>query len=130
MPGAFAGIRLWLNAAISTSTSTASRTPASTILSSPARPTSSASIYYFRGTVGGLGTSLTPLTPLLDFLPTTSHALCPSQCSACVLQHLTALERAIASGADVRGYFHWTLTDNFEWAEATRRSSASSHSIP
>ena len=28
-----------------------------------------------------------------------------------------ALDRAVESGADVRGYFHWSLTDNFEWAE-------------
>ena len=25
--------------------------------------------------------------------------------------------RAIEGGADVRGYFLWTFTDNFEWAE-------------
>ena len=23
----------------------------------------------------------------------------------------------IAEGHDIRGYFHWTLTDNFEWTE-------------
>ena len=32
-------------------------------------------------------------------------------------RYLHALSRAIAAGADVRGYFHWSLTDNFEWAE-------------
>lgn len=31
--------------------------------------------------------------------------------------HLYAIERALRDGADVRGYFHWSLTDNFEWAE-------------
>jgi beta-glucosidase len=31
--------------------------------------------------------------------------------------HLTALAAAIEAGADVRGYFCWSLLDNFEWAE-------------
>ena len=34
-----------------------------------------------------------------------------------LVEHLTELGRAIADGVDVRGYFHWSLTDNFEWAE-------------
>ncbi len=32
-------------------------------------------------------------------------------------RYLAALHRSIRNGADVRGYFTWTLTDNFEWAE-------------
>ena len=31
-------------------------------------------------------------------------------------RYLRALHRAIQSGADVRGYFHWSILDNFEWA--------------
>ena len=34
-----------------------------------------------------------------------------------LVQHVTAIERAIRDGADVRGYAHWSLMDNFEWAE-------------
>ncbi len=31
--------------------------------------------------------------------------------------HLAVLQQAIADGvADVRGYYHWSLTDNFEWS--------------
>jgi len=30
-------------------------------------------------------------------------------------RYLTCLNRAMESGVDVRGYFHWALTDNFEW---------------
>ena len=29
--------------------------------------------------------------------------------------HLEALAQAVALGADVRGYFYWSLLDNFEW---------------
>lgn len=31
--------------------------------------------------------------------------------------HLLAIKKAMDAGVDVRGYFHWSLMDNFEWAE-------------
>jgi len=35
--------------------------------------------------------------------------------------HLAMVHSALASGVDVRGYFVWSLLDNFEWAEGYKK---------
>jgi beta-glucosidase len=35
--------------------------------------------------------------------------------------HLAAARRALADGVRLRGYFAWSLLDNFEWAEGYGR---------
>jgi beta-glucosidase len=34
-----------------------------------------------------------------------------------IQRYLRALRRAASEGVDIRGYFHWSIMDNFEWAE-------------
>jgi beta-glucosidase len=36
-------------------------------------------------------------------------------------EHLAAAQRALAAGVNLRGYFVWSLLDNFEWAEGYGR---------
>ena len=38
-------------------------------------------------------------------------------CSKFIIDHLISVHKAIQEEVDVRGYFHWSLIDNFEWAE-------------
>ncbi|MCR9166446.1 MAG: glycoside hydrolase family 1 protein [Nannocystaceae bacterium] len=40
--------------------------------------------------------------------------------TAYLRSHVAAVRDALAEGIDVRGYFHWSLVDNFEWAEGWR----------
>jgi beta-glucosidase len=37
--------------------------------------------------------------------------------TAFLFDHLAATKQAIAEGAHVKGFFYWSLLDNFEWAE-------------
>lgn len=36
-------------------------------------------------------------------------------------RYLRELRNAISDGADIRGYFHWSVLDNFEWAEGYKQ---------
>lgn len=37
-----------------------------------------------------------------------------------LLAHLIAVHKAVKAGANVKGYLHWSLLDNFEWSEGLR----------
>ena len=41
--------------------------------------------------------------------------------TAYLRDHLAAAQRALAAGVNLRGYFVWSLLDNFEWAEGYSR---------
>jgi len=36
---------------------------------------------------------------------------------AYLIEHLAAIRKSMEEGVEVLGYIHWTLTDNFEWAD-------------
>jgi len=38
-----------------------------------------------------------------------------------IQRYLLQLEKACSEGIDIRGYFHWSLMDNFEWAEGFKQ---------
>jgi len=38
-------------------------------------------------------------------------------CPQFIIDHLKWVHKAIQEGVDVQGYFHWSLIDNFEWAD-------------
>jgi beta-glucosidase len=53
----------------------------------------------------------------VDEDPSTPLTLDEDQAAMYLAAHLWEVGRAIHRGVDVRGYFHWTLADNFEWVE-------------
>ena len=38
-----------------------------------------------------------------------------------ISQHLNIVKRAISENINIQGYFHWSLLDNFEWAEGYKQ---------
>jgi len=45
-------------------------------------------------------------------------------------EHVNQMRRALADGVDVRGYFPWTLIDNYEWAEGYHANFGLTHVDP
>lgn len=45
-------------------------------------------------------------------------------------EHVNQMRRAMAEGVDIRGYFPWTLIDNYEWAEGYAANFGLSHVDP
>ncbi len=45
-------------------------------------------------------------------------------------EHVNQMRRALADGVDIRGYFPWTLVDNYEWAEGYAANFGLSHMDP
>ena len=43
-----------------------------------------------------------------------------TQRSDFITEHLKWIHKAIQEGVDVKGYFYWSLIDNFEWREGTK----------
>ncbi|MFE7592323.1 glycoside hydrolase family 1 protein [Kitasatospora sp. NPDC057512] len=64
----------------------------------------------------GLPLMVTENGAAFDDLPTPQGAVHDPQRIDYLHGHLDAVRRAIDAGADVRGYFLWSLMDNFEWA--------------
>lgn len=56
-------------------------------------------------------------TPPADATGDEPLELDEDQAAMYLVTHLWEVGNAIGDGADVRGYFHWTLADNYEWVE-------------
>ncbi|TDD09123.1 beta-glucosidase [Nonomuraea deserti] len=52
-----------------------------------------------------------------DDVPTERGTVEDAERIAFLRGHIEAMRQAMAEGVDVRGYFVWSLLDNFEWAE-------------
>ncbi len=58
--------------------------------------------------------------PFYDYVDPEGRVNDPER-AAYLREHLAEVSAAIANGVDVRGYFVWSLLDNFEWADGYSR---------
>jgi beta-glucosidase len=64
----------------------------------------------------GLPIYITENGAAFDDVPDETGFVRDGERSAYIAEHVAAIATARARGADVRGYFAWSLMDNFEWA--------------
>src|ERR1043166_9591032 len=70
----------------------------------------------------GLPLVVTENGTTVNHVPATDDPAAPeefdeAQAAMYLVTHIWEVGRAVHRGVDVRGYFHWTLADNFEWVE-------------
>ena len=59
-------------------------------------------------------------TSCLDSMATDGHIHDASRVDF-ITRHVAMLRSAMNAGVDIFGYFHWTLLDNFEWADGYKQ---------
>ncbi|AEV87561.1 beta-glucosidase [Actinoplanes sp. SE50] len=69
----------------------------------------------------GLALAVTENGAVYDDVPGPDGFVADQERTAYLESHIAATLAARARGADVRGYFAWSLLDNFEWAEGYQR---------
>ncbi|MEU8238611.1 GH1 family beta-glucosidase [Actinoplanes missouriensis] len=65
----------------------------------------------------GIPLAVTENGAVYDDVPDSSGFIADHERTAYLAAHVDAVFAARSAGADVRGYFAWSLMDNFEWAE-------------
>jgi beta-glucosidase len=73
-------------------------------------------LQWIKGRYGDVPLYITENGAAFDDIPLPDASVNDSARVEYLLEHLRAAREAISSGVDLRGYFVWSLLDNFEWA--------------
>jgi beta-glucosidase len=73
-------------------------------------------LQWIKGRYGDVPLYITENGAAFDDIPLPDASVNDTARVEYLLEHLRAAREAISSGVDLRGYFVWSLLDNFEWA--------------